>query len=539
MVAAVTGPVLPEKTSTGSTSIDAISSWHDPHWRGLGVVVLGLGAAGFSAADTLVDLGAAVTVLSEGEHAEHQRILEVLGVGVQVADADSLAARIRSLRPALVIVSPGIPPTNPMIDAVREIGATIWGDLELAWRVRDRIAPADWIMVTGTNGKTTTAQLVESMLLAAGRRAVACGNIGLTALDAIRRPDGFDVLVVEASSFQLHWLANTANSPSPVASVCLNLQPDHLDWHGSAAAYRAAKARVYERTVVACVFNKADEATVQMVEDAEVVDGCRAIGFGLGSPGPSDLGLVDDILVDRAFLEQRRTHALELTTLDRLAAVGLGAPHLVADVLAAAALARAAGVPPEAVHDGVDLFEPGPHRIRTIASAGGVDWVDDSKATNEHAARASLAAFDDVVWIVGGLLKGTQLDELVAANARRLRAAVVIGVDRADVLSAFERHAPGVPVHEVVAAEDETVMEAAVRLAGAAAAPGTTVLLAPAAASMDQFVDYADRGQRFAAAVNAWIDAGGAADGDTAPHPDGHADETHDGVDDGPGIAGH
>jgi UDP-N-acetylmuramoylalanine--D-glutamate ligase len=365
--------------------------------------------------------------------------------------------------------------------------------------------------VTGTNGKTTTVQLAASMLVAAGFRAAPCGNVGVPVLDAIRDPGGFDVLVVELSSFQLHYLGKI----TPWASVCLNLADDHLDWHGSAEAYRAAKGKVYQNTRIACVFNQDDLATRALVEDAEVVEGCRAIGFGLGIPGPSDFGVVDGIACDRAFLEDRRNTALEIATIDELAEAGLAGRHLVANALAASALARSFGASVDAVRTALLAFRPDHHRTEVVASHDGVAWVDDSKATNAHAALASLGSFDSVVWVVGGLLKGASLDDLVSTVAPRLRGAVVIGRDRAEVLSSFARHAPELPVLEVDTLDTDEVMPTAVRLAAGIAVDGDVVLLAPAAASMDQFRDYADRGERFARAVHELV--GGGADDDEPP----------------------
>jgi UDP-N-acetylmuramoylalanine--D-glutamate ligase len=355
------------------------------------------------------------------------------------------------------------------------------------------------------------------MLVAGGLRAAPAGNIGIPVLDAIRDPGGFDVLVVELSSYQLHWTHHHAGGElAPLASVCLNIADDHLDWHGSAEAYRAAKATVYENTKVACVYNLADEATRTMVEEAEVQEGARAIGFGLDVPGPSDFGVVEGILCDRAFLEERRTAALEIVTVSELEPHGLSAPHVVQNILAASALARSYGVPVGVIHDALGEFRLDAHRIETVAVSGGIRWIDDSKATNPHAAEASLRAFGRVVWIVGGLLKGVDADALVAAHASRLRAAIVIGVDRAALVTAFRRHAPELPLFEVATDDTETVMPEAVALAAAVAEEGDTVLLAPAAASMDQFADYADRGRRFHEAVRARL--GGEADGDSAPH---------------------
>jgi len=480
--------------------LDSLTSWN-ADWAGLRVAVLGLGVTGFSVADTLIELGARVRVLAAAADPERADLLDVIGAEF-VQRPDLVPSDLEEFDPDLIVVSPGFRPDHPLLQWAEQQGIELWGDIELAWRVRDNVAAAEWICVTGTNGKTTTVQLTTHLIAASGARVAAVGNIGIPVLDAVRDPTGLEVLVVELSSFQLHWInRNAAGQLAPLASVCLNLAEDHYDWHGSATAYRDAKAKVYANTRVACVYNKADEATMRMVEDADVQEGCRAIGFDLGTPGPSDLGLVGDIVVDRAFADDRRSSAVELTTHGELAAIGMAAPHSVANVLAASALARAWGIGAEVVRAALATFRVDHHRSEPVATIDGVLWVDDSKATNPHAADASLTAFSSVVWIVGGLLKGVDISELVRRHGERLRAVIVIGVERSAVLAAFERHAPAVPLFEVETTETSEVMREAVRLSAAVASAGDTVLLAPAAASMDQFNDYGDRGRRFAAAV--------------------------------------
>lgn len=485
---------------SNSRDVAALTGWN-ADWAGLRVAVLGLGVTGFSVADTLAELRAEVLVLAEHPDSGRADLLDVIGVALA---SENLIEALDAFAPELVVVSPGFAPTHPLVTRAQEGGTPIWGDVELAWRLRDKTpspvtgSPAEWIAITGTNGKTTTTQLTTAMVIAGGARAIACGNVGIPVLDAIRDPVGFDVLVVELSSFQLHYL----NSLSAWASVCLNVADDHLDWHGSADAYRSAKAKVYENTKTACVYNLEDDATRGFVEQAEVVEGCRAIGFGLGLPGPSDVGLVDEILVDRAFLPERWSAALELATVDELRLVGLDSPHMVANVLAAAALARSIGVEPGDIRSALADFRMDHHRTEVIAESAGIRWVNDSKATNPHATEAALSSFDSIVWIVGGLLKGVDVSELVSRNATRLRAAVIIGSNRQVIVEAFARHAPEVPVFEVETTDTKEVMPEAVRLSAAVALDGDTVLLAPAAASMDQFSDYADRGNRFASAVH-------------------------------------
>src|SRR5690554_3960199 len=339
--------------------VAALTSWH-ADWRGLKVAVLGLGVTGFSVADTLVELGAEVLVFASEADPQRSELLTVIGAGLVTRDlgADK-TDDLSDFAPDLVVTSPGFPPTHPLIRWAERSGVPVWGDVELAWRLRDKVGPpAPWLAVTGTNGKTTTVQLATSMLIADGKRAIACGNVGVPVLDAIRDPVGWDALVVELSSFQLHYL----DSLSAYSSVCLNIAADHLDWHGSAEAYTEAKAKVYQATQVAAIFNRADDATLTMVENAEVVDGCRAIGFGLGIPGLSDFGVVEGILCDRAFLDDRHRTALELATVTELDPVGLSSPHMVANVLAASALARSLGTSVAAIHTALLGFHLDHHR---------------------------------------------------------------------------------------------------------------------------------------------------------------------------------
>ncbi|WP_435745718.1 UDP-N-acetylmuramoyl-L-alanine--D-glutamate ligase [Microbacterium sp. PMB16] len=503
--------------------LSSLTSWN-ADWRGLRTAVLGLSMTGFSAADTLAELGADVLVLSETAEEEYARLLPVIGARLELGSLAEVPPALVEFAPEVVIASPGFSPSHPLIRWAQDAGVPLWGDIELAWRLRDKVVrddgtPADWVLITGTNGKTTTTRLTASLLVEGGLRAAPCGNIGVPVLDAVRDPEGFDVLVVELSSHQLWYLGQSRpeGELSPFAAVCLNLADDHLVWHGSAAAYRDAKAIVYRNTRVACVYNKADAATRRMVEEAEVTEGARAIGFDLGIPGPSDLGIVEGLVVDRAFLDDRARSALELTTVAALQDVGLAAPHIVQNILAASALARSLGTEPEAIHAALQKFELDAHRIQVIARHAGVTWVDDSKATNPHAAASSLRAYPGAVWVVGGDLKGVDIAELVADVGATARAAVVIGVERTDVVTAFRRHAPVVPVFEVDAGETGQVMNRVVEIAAEIVGDEGTVLLAPAAASFDQFSSYADRGHRFADAVREWIDRGSADDAGSSP----------------------
>ena len=470
-----------------------------PPWPDLHVTVAGLGVSGVPAAKVLHGLGARVTVVDGGD-GPRQRAqaaeLRELGVTVRLGDGETLPEGTR-----LVVTSPGWPPNSPLLVAAEDDGRPVWGDVELAWRLRRPLPatgePAPWLAVTGTNGKTTTVQMLASILTAAGKRTAAVGNVGVSVLDAVLADEPYDVLAVELSSYQLHW----APSLRPHSAVVLNLAPDHLDWHGSMEAYAAAKGQIYWGNQVACVYNTADPATEELVRAADVEEGCRAVGFTLGPPTVSQLGVVDGLLVDRAFVADRQRAAAELASVED---VQPSAPHNIADALAAAALARAYGVEPRAVRDGLRAFRPDAHRIALVAEIDGVTWIDDSKATNPHAAAASLAAYQPVVWLAGGLAKGADMDSLVAGAAPRLRGAVLMGTDRALIRAALTRHAPEVPVIELPDGQTGApAMDAAVRAAAGLARPGDTVLLAPACASLDMFSNYGERGDLFAEAARA------------------------------------
>lgn len=497
--------------SERAARVRALTSWHHD-WSGLRVAVLGLGVTGFSVADTLTELGAKVRVIYSREDPDREQLVDVIGAERALLASDEAQLEdLRGFDPDLVVVSPGYRPDHPLTEWALKQQVPVWGDIELGWRLRDKTdRVAEWICVTGTNGKTTTAELTAHMLLEHGLRAAPVGNIGVPILDALRDPVGYDVLVVELSSFQLHRLGHI----SPLASVCLNVADDHLDWHGSRESYLAAKGRVYENTRLACVYNRADAVTEHLVEQADVIEGARAISFGLDSPPPSGFGVVEGILVDRGFHDSRKLEAYELTTRDELRERNLDAPHLVQNILAAAALARAAGATPAAIARAVLGFRPDPHRfepLEPVAAHPRVHWVDDSKATNAHAASASLRAHASVVWIAGGQLKGVDLGSLIADHAARMRAVIVIGSEQAALLSQLAQHAPTIPVIAITPGQTERVMIEAVEAAAKVAQAGDTVLLAPAAASYDQFRDYADRGDRFQAAVRA-LDGGGAGD---------------------------
>jgi UDP-N-acetylmuramoylalanine--D-glutamate ligase len=403
---------------------------------------------------------------------------------------------------ALVVTSAGIPPSNALLRAAADAGIDVIGEVELAWRI-DRLSvaagatPRPWLVVTGTNGKTTATGMLESILRAGGLTVTACGNIGWPVLAAVLAggPDALDdtprqdAIAVELSSFQLHW----APSLRPAAGVVLNLAQDHLDWHGSMAASGADKARALSGEVALAVVD--DPGAAQLLAGASAG---RVVPIGSSAPAAGALGVVDGVLTDAAFAARARP----LARVDQVRPPGA---HNVTNALGAAGLALAAGVSPRAVAAGLTAFTPGGHRNVPVAERAGVRYVDDSKATNPHAALASLQAYPRVVWVAGGQLKGTAVDDLVRSVRDRLAGAVLLGVDAPIIHAALSRHAPDVPVLPVPGTDDG-VMRSVVSAAARMAAPGDVVLLAPAAASLDMFVSYAARGDAFAAAARALPD---------------------------------
>jgi UDP-N-acetylmuramoylalanine--D-glutamate ligase len=485
------------------------------------VLVAGAGVTGQSVLAVLEPLGVQAELTDDRVSA-----LQSFSHGGLTATIEADAATARIADYALVVTSPGLPPDNRVLAAAAAAGVPVWGDVELAWRLDQSGRygpPRQWLVVTGTNGKTTTTSMLHAMLTAAGRSSALCGNIGDPVVDVLSAPVEF--FAVELSSFQLHW----SSSLRPAAGVVLNVAEDHLDWHGSLAAYAHDKARALAGQVAVAGLDDAIAAELLAASDAEV-----KVGFRLAEPGLGELGVRDGLLVDRAFgADPADTAEPAAATasgagevLAPVSSIPVSGPVGVLDALAAAALARSVGVPAGAIADALAAFRVGRHRAEVVGVHDGVTYVDDSKATNPHAAEASVRAYPRVVWVAGGLLKGASVEEMLSRVADRLVGAVLIGRDRALVAEALSRHAPDVPVVEVVTGEDagvpETygssvtrvmsapgepagpaVMIAAVAAARGLAVSGDTVLLAPAGASFDQFGGYADRGERFADAVHA------------------------------------
>lgn len=480
---------------------------------GARVGVVGLGRTGLAVVDVLTTLGAQVTVLDSRESAVEEARAGHPGLADAVAGDDATVAQaVTGSDLRLLIVSPGVPATGPVLTGAAAAGLETWSEIELAWRLqqaqdRETGRTVPWIAVTGTDGKTTTVGMLSAILTAAGLNAPAVGNIGVPTISVVAEGRA-DALAVELSSFQLH----TTRTLSPLAAACLNLAPDHLDWHGGFEAYGADKARVFERAQRAAVYNVADPATQAMVDGADVVEGCYAVGFTLGVPALGQVGVVEDILVDRAMHADRYRAGLELATLDDLAHLAPGGQanrlpaHVAADALAAAALAMAhddVAAHPVAVREGLRAYRPGAHRIVTVGTTDGVTWVDDSKATNPHSAQAALMSLPEGtgVWIAGGDDKGADFYELVRAVRPALRGVVVIGREEEALLTALADEAPDVPLARVPDGSSQAVIDGAVEAAAVMARRGDTVMLAPACASWDQFTSYGERGDMFAAAV--------------------------------------
>ncbi|EFC83827.1 UDP-N-acetylmuramoylalanine/D-glutamate ligase [Parafrankia sp. EUN1f] len=516
------GPTTPGPMTTGPVPSGGAEILDASELVGRPVLVVGVGLSGVAAAEALAARGARVTAVDAadgpGQHTAAHRLRQH-GVEVRLGGLPAGPGEA-----ALVVTSPGVPPTTPLLRAAVAAGVPVWGEVELAWRWRGL---SRWLAITGTNGKTTTTEMLGAMLLAGGRRAITAGNIGTPLVTAVDARPPYDVLAVELSSFQLHYTQTVA----PRAAAVLNVAPDHLDWHGGAAAYAAAKARIWAAPQTVAVGNADDPASLELLARAPG----RRITFGLdpnGSPRP-DLTVVGGYLVDRAFSGGRLIAVADLGAAGHSPGRGSGAAgrvaagrgasvdqavraepgglaasslptvgadlgrHNIANALAAAALARADGVDPAAIGAALAMFRPGAHRNATVGLLRGVRYVDDSKATNPHAAASSLRAYPSVVWIAGGLNKGLEFDDLVVTARPTLRAVVLMGRCADEIAAALARHAPDVPVERAGGMDD--AVEAAMKLA----APGDTVLLAPAVASMDMFRDYAERGDLFTAAVRA------------------------------------
>ena len=447
------------------------------------ILILGAGVTGTALANSLTRRGAIIAI-ADDKKIQDSAFTTVLSNDVDISEWET------------AVVSPGWKPTHPLIRKLDGAGVAITNEVDLAWLIKQEEAPHQrWFALTGTNGKTTTVEMAAAAMRAGGLHAIACGNVGDTVIDAVESKEKYDVLVLELSSFQIHWMKNAQFN----ASALLNIADDHTDWHGDFDEYARTKISLLDSS----------STGILNADDSEVVKRSvhwkgRKVFFTLDTPGPGEIGVVEELLVDRAFVADPQEAAMicELTEIKPTV------PHNVSNALAAAGLARAAGVNHESIRSALATFTPGRHRIEEVLSAGGITWIDDSKATNPHAASASIMSALSVVWIAGGLAKGARMDELVKRCSKRIKAAVLIGEDKSLIAQALRENAPHVAILEIqtpaqyhVGSAENSLMEDVVAAARDFAVEGDTVLLAPACASMDQFVNYADRGDRFAQAV--------------------------------------
>ncbi len=443
-----------------------------PAGTGERALVFGLGRSGQAVARHLLVRGMSVAAVDDAPSDEARAAAAALGLAIVEAPTTEALANL-VVRADVVVPSPGVPASHPVFGLARAAGVPVRGEVELAsrWSICPLVA------VTGTNGKTTVTSLIAEMLSASGIPSIAAGNIGLPLSDAVANED-LKVVVAEVSSFQLAF----AESFRPVVAVWLNLAPDHLDWHGDADAYIAAKARIWANQ------GPGDVAVVNADDPVVMAQAARApsriVTFGL-EPDRAQFTVVD------GRLKGPDGPLVDVSSLTR------ALPHDLSNALAASAAALAAGATVEGVQAALAAFAPLPHRLTLVAYAGGVRWYDDSKATNPHAAFAAVQGFDSVVLLAGGRNKGLDLSAL-SAVAGKVRAVIAIGEAAAEVAAAFDGRSA------VWVAES---MKEAVTLAANAAQPGDAVLLSPGCASFDWYRNYAERGDDFAANVHALLEA--------------------------------
>ncbi len=443
------------------------------------VLVIGAGVTGKAVARELEKFGAAVTVTDENLSSS---------AGDSISTDEALTQQW-----SFAVVSPGWRIDHPFLEKMRKKGLRLMSEVDLAWDLKCEIRPSQkWIGITGTNGKTTTVELASAMLKAGGLKVTACGNVGDTVIEAVCSGLSFDWLVVELSSFQLEW----SQTPHFHSVAILNVADDHTDWHGNFKNYMSAKLKILDR---------ADEAIVNADDGGLVVATQSWLGkktyFTLNSPKPGELGLVENLLIDRAFVAD----AEEASVIAELLEVSPSAPHSVSNTFAAAGLALSVGVSHDDIRTAVKNFSPGRHRIETVLESDGITWIDDSKATNPHAAQASLMSQTSVVWIAGGLAKGANMSELVAKTKNRIKVAILIGTDREMIAKELMEQGPEIKIIRVDGTQTDSLMERVVKIAQVEAKSGDCVLLAPACASMDQFISYADRGDQFVQAVRSLV----------------------------------
>jgi len=441
---------------------------------GKSCLVIGAGVTGRAVHEALLKFGALSKIFDEKVFGKNDVINE-LPTGIELA-----------------IVSPGWKMDHPAILNLKSAGTKVISEIDFAWQVKQVLAPNQkWIALTGTNGKTTTIKMIESIFQAAKVNGVACGNVGQTVIASVCAEKPFDYLAIELSSFQIQW----SELPRYQSVAILNIAEDHIDWHGSFEEYAAAKLKLLKQADKSFI-NKSDPELVKRVGKETV------IWFSLETPNPNELGLVENLLIDRTF-SPTPSQANEIAELVDITPT---APHNVLNALAASALVLSIGINYEAIKLGLRNFSPDHHRMELVLSKNEINWIDDSKATNPHAAAASLLSYFQIIWIAGGLAKGASMDELVSSCAKRIKSVILIGQDRELISDAFAKFSPTTEIVRVDQTTDsKQLMNEVVMQAIKLAKPGDTVLLAPACASMDQFDSYVQRGQLFAQAVKAQV----------------------------------
>lgn len=448
------------------------------------VLVTGAGISGVGIARLLADLNVDVLIADANETAR-DRAMEVADVaGIHPDQALAELSRF-----SCVVTSPGWRPDTPLLRAAQAAGLEVLGDVELCYRL-DRASvfgpPRTWMVVTGTNGKTTTTSMLASIMQHAGYQAEAVGNIGVSVAEAISAPQRIDVLVAELSSFQLHWSSQLV----PDVGVLLNLAEDHIDWHGSMAAYAAAKVKVLAAPLAIAGL---DDALVQQYATTPVM------GFTMHPPQVGQVGVTNGTIVDN----------LHGTPRNIVPVAGLEPPGPagIYDALAAtaAAVALVPDLQPSVIVQALQSFKVAGHRGQQVAEARGIVAIDNSKATNPHAADSALAGHDSVIWVAGGQLKGAEVDDLIARHAHRLKAVALMGVDRNIIRESVEKHAPGVPIFVTDDTDPQSAMDAVCAWAVTQASSGDAIVLAPAAASLDMYTGMGQRGVLFAESVSAHL----------------------------------
>jgi UDP-N-acetylmuramoylalanine--D-glutamate ligase len=457
-------------------------------FSGKNILIVGAGVTGKSCAKVLTKFEANVTLFDE-------KIAEKSTSEYKLINEISASSSSEPTTFDLAVVSPGWRLDHPVIKKLRDLKIPLISEVDLAWQIKTELAPNQrWIALTGTNGKTTTIQMVQSIFDAAKVNGKACGNVGETVIESVTKSPSFDYLALELSSFQIAW----SELPTFSAVSILNIAEDHLDWHGSFESYAAAKLKLTNQAKVV-ILNKTDsEITSRAGVKGEKLNGNNQniVWYSLQTPKIGEIGLVENLIIDRAFGDSQSADEIA-----ELSDIKPTVPHNVLNAMAAAALCLAIGISHKFIKQGLANFKTDHHRLELVARENEISWVDDSKATNPHAAEAALLAHEKVVWIAGGLAKGAQMRDLIANCHNRIRAAILIGQDRKLISDAMAEIAPKIPIFLVDGENSDELMEKVVKKAAEIAVANDTVLLAPACASMDQFISYAHRGELFANAV--------------------------------------